>query len=342
MNNIDLLGIIKNEMTRSRKPASRRLPTFYPSEASVKLDDGEVVGGCWRKTWYRVNRIPASNATDFYLSMIYSFGNHIEDVVVEQMKRAGIYENCKVKFYDPKYNVSGELDIVGRYRRDNGSIGLYGVEVKSVYGMGATMTITGRARAWKGQPAFRAKPKDNNLMQTMIYLDQFTPERGAGYALEGFKLLYLPRDKPVDGRSYTVTLVSKDDLSGPLTSYGEEMNDGERYALVESDGLPDYVDTRFSIEDVYAWFAEQKEMFEANVAPDRPFKKYYNEVEVRELYELGKLSKSAFDNFTSGKKNPGHFLCQSYCDYRDFCYKRNGSPREEADNLVQIQGVLTL
>ena len=329
--------MISNELTRTRQPKSRRLPTFYPSSASVKLADGDVVGGCWRSDWYRVNGIEETNKPDFYLAMIFQLGHAVEATVVEAMKKAGIFEANNTKFYDPRYNVSGELDVVGRYRKSDNSIGYYGVEVKSVYGIGATLTITGRSRAWRGQPAVRPKPKDQNLMQTMIYIDQFSSESGGEFELEGFKLLYLPRDKPVDGRYYDISLVSIDDLSGPLLArHRADMKPSNRYALIETEGHDSYVETRFSIEEMYARFAEQKEIFSSDKAPPRPFKKFYTDDEVERLYSLGKLSKTAYTDWENNKKRPGHFLCQSYCNYRDYCYKKSGAPRLEADKLVQI------
>ena len=338
MQEVKLLNLIKSEMTRERVPGARRLPTFYPSSASAQLADGEIIGGCWRSDWYRVNGVEPSNKPDFYLQMIFELGHAVEATVVKAMKNAGIFESNNTKFYDPDLNVSGELDVVGRYRRKDSSIGYYGVEVKSVYGIGATMTITGRSRAWRGQPAFRPKPKDQNLMQTMIYTDQFNPERGDQFALEGFKILYLPRDKPVDGRSYDVTLVTLQDLSGSLLArHKEDMKPSHKYALIETEGYDSYVETRFSIQDIYSRFQQQKEIFAGEAPPPRPYKKFYDDDEVERLYSLGKISKSAYTDWENKKKKPGHFLCQSYCNYRDHCYKRNGAPRAEADKLVNIK-----
>ena len=99
--------------------------------------------------------------------MIHELGNAVERTVIETMKKIGIFESSGVKFYDPKYNLSGELDVTGRYRRPDSTIGYYGVEVKSVYGIGATLSVTGRSRAYRGQPPVNPKPKEQNLMQIM-------------------------------------------------------------------------------------------------------------------------------------------------------------------------------
>lgn len=345
---INLLGIVKNEVCRSRHPTARRMPTFYPSSASVALADGRVEGGCWRADWYRIKGIEPTNDTEFYISMIHRLGKAIEHVVVDSMKEAGMYESAGVKFYDPRINVSGELDIVGRFRdKSSNAIRYFGVEVKSVYGMGATETITGRSRAYKGQLPFRPKPKTSNLLQVMTYLDQFGKHRGDKFFLEGFKLLYLPRDKPNDGREYTIVLVTKDELrQGNMSDvefagYKNEMKADKRYALISTPDFHDYVEVAFSLEDLYERWSEEKRLIDSDTAPPRPFKKFYSEEEVENLYSIDELSKTAYEGFKAGKEKPGHYLCQSYCEYRDFCYTRQGTPRKEADalgkQLVQVE-----
>lgn len=345
--NIDLLRIVKNEVCRTRHPGVRRLPTFYPSSASVELPDGRVEGGCWRADWYRIKGVDPSNGTEFYISMIHRLGKAIEHVVVDSMKEAGVFESASVKFYNPTINVSGELDIVGRFR-DKGSdkIRYFGVEVKSVYGMGATETIMGRSRAYKGQLPFRPKPKPSNLMQVMVYLDEFGKDKGDKFYLEGFKLMYLPRDKPNDGREYTIVLETKETLKQGNMSDGEfaatkaAMRPNERYALISTEGFHDYVETAFSLEDLHKRWTEEKRLIEADTAPPRPFSKFYTEEQVDYLYSIDELSKTAYEGFKAGKEKPGHYLCQSYCEYRDFCYTRTGTPRKEADalgkQLVQV------
>lgn len=335
---INLLEIVKGEICRSRHPRARRLPTFYPSSASIQLPDGRVEGGCWRSDFYRIKGVEVTNPPEFYLSMIHKLGKAVENTVVEAMLQAGVFESAGVKFYDPVINVSGELDIVGRFRR-NGLMRYFGVEVKSVYGNGATETITGRSRAYKGQAAFRPRPKTQNLLQVMTYLDQFSQEKGPNFYLEGFKLLYIPRDKPVDGREYTVFLVRKTDLTAEqLAEFGPLMKDNERYAFISTPDYPDYIETGFSLEDMYSRWNKQLEMMKNDIAPERPYKKVYSKEEVEYLYSIDELSKTAYEDWQKGKSKPGHYLCQTYCEFRDFCYKRDGSPRKEADELAR--GVL--
>ena len=341
---INLLATIKNEICRARHPMARRLPTFYPSSGSVKLENGKVEGGCWQADWYRVNGVVPTDPPEFYISMIHLLGKAIENILVNAMKEAGVYESSGVKFYDPEINVSGELDVVGRFRTKTDSrVRYYLVEAKSVYSQGAVETITGRSRAWKGQAAFRPKPKTQNLLQVMTYLDQFSEARGERFFLEGAKLLYIPRDKPNDGREYTVILVTKETVpqgnmdGADFTSYKAAMQPGKRYAFISTADFPDYVDTRFCLEDMYDRWREQKRLFTEKTAPGRPFKKCYDAEEIEALYLTEDISKSAYEDWQKGRETPGHYLCKSYCEYRSFCYTRQGTPRKEADELVQVK-----
>ena len=111
MDNIDVLDIIKKEITRVRHPAARRNPTFYPSSASAVATDGQVYGGCWRSDWYRIHLVQPTDHPPLYMHMIWALGHAVEAKLVDAMKCAGIYENSGVKFFDKEHNVSGELDL---------------------------------------------------------------------------------------------------------------------------------------------------------------------------------------------------------------------------------------
>lgn len=359
MQNINVLEIIKKEITRQRHPAERRNPTFYPSSASVKLPNGDVLGGCWRADWYRIHGIQATDNASLYMHFTWAYGHTAEALLTDAMKCAGVYENSDVRFFDQKYNISGKLDIVGRYRTSDRSIRYYGVECKSVYGMGVSKTIRGRATKWRGQEPFDPRPKEGNLMQTMIYLDQFSRDQSPQYHLDFFKLIYVPRDKPNDGREFTVTLVTRDDLdSNLLGKFGAEMKEGKRYALIqtgpmypskkfpEGKPIPDHIETRFSLEDIYDRFLEELDMVQNHKIPPRPqnFKPFFSAEEIEERRASDDISKSAYEAWvkagkpaTSLDKTPGHFLCQGYCDYRSFCYTKAGKPKKAADKVGLVQ-----
>lgn len=343
-----LLPIVKNEIRRARHPSGSRAPNLYPSSASVLAPSGKVLGGCHRADWYRIHKVEPTNAAEFYMEMVYTLGKAIELKFVDGMKCAGIYESSGVRFYIPEFRLSGELDIVGRYRPTPDTVGYYLVEVKSVYGLGVQKTITGRTRAYKGQKAFDPYPKESNIMQVMLYTDHFDGVKTPGNKLDFSKLIYLPRDNPSDGREYTVSLITKADLNESLLlQYGDLMADGYRYALVQTKGFPDKIETRFSLEEIYRRYSEFiNDYLLKGIPPPRSYSKFLSEQEIEEDLAEEELSASMYDKWVkAGKpksdlaKTPGHFLCQSYCEFRDFCWDKKGNPNPEADlvGLVQIE-----
>ena len=180
-------------------------------------------------------------------------------------------------------------------------------------------------------------------MQVMIYLDQFGP-RHPDYELDFFKMIYLPRDKPNAGREYTITLVTTNsDIPSEMKRH---MTPHERYALIQTEDFSDKV-SEFSVEDIHRRAEEQKRIFDAEgEVPERPlnFKKFYTEEEIERYRAQGDISKTAYTNWEKAGKplndlesTPGHFMCQSYCEYRGFCYLRDGSPRPEADAVGLVR-----
>jgi len=326
------MPIVERELTRKRHPTERRNPTLYPSSASVKLANGRQIGGCWRADWYRIHDVPDSDPSNLYIKLSHILGNAVEKAIIEGMKRAGIYEHEDVRVYVKDFNLSGKLDIVGRYRADDSSTRYYGTEAKSCWGQGALKHIKGRARPWKGQPAFQPKPKDSALMQTMIYLWECSEGKGTDFVLDWFQLIYIPRDQTGMYREYTVTLVEID---------------GKHYAKLETEDFLPYIEKRFSVEDIYASTEEEMRYINEGIIPERTYKRFYSEEEIEALRDEEEIGKTAYEDWVKAgkplaslKDTPGHFLCQSYCEYRSFCYLRNGKPNPEADLVGIREGAL--
>ncbi len=175
----DLVQSTENFMTRKGFRGDTGMH-FYPSEGSVKVVDAngnrEVLGNCLRASYFRCvgeQGAPYSVRTQF----IFSLGKHVEDMLVEIWKKMGIYEARSVKFYNPDFNVSGELDVVLRNPLTDA---LFGVEVKSFYGYFAGAQIMGTKRK-------AGVPKSSQLLQTLIYAKEFEGQ------LDHFKMWYQER-----------------------------------------------------------------------------------------------------------------------------------------------------
>src|SRR3990167_3171781 len=202
MSNYNILATTDTYLTRL--PVVNPVPSkhYYPSEASVisKDSDGDsiVLGACQRASYFRVT-LPFGEGERPSARMEYIFaqGKMIENWLVEQWKRMGIFEANSVRFQIPEYNISGELDVVIREPPPPAGDGkLAIVEIKTIYGYNATKEIFGN-KSTVGQP------KPQNLLQTLIYLYAFQDK------FEHAKLIYVARDNPTNRREFRIEL-SKD------------------------------------------------------------------------------------------------------------------------------------
>jgi CRISPR/Cas system-associated exonuclease Cas4 (RecB family) len=275
---------------------------FYPSEASVVLTDqfGDRVvhGGCLRASYFRCTGeegIPHSARSQ----SIFELGKAVEKMLVDNWREMGIFVAKSVRFQNPEYNLSGELDVV---LRDPETGMLFGTEVKSFYGYQASVEIFGN----KSQAG---KPKKNNLLQTLVYMWEFQRE------LDHFKLFYEDRG---DGskRSFDIRIVP------------EELEDG---SIVHYPKIDTSVIKAFTIEDMYGRYGQLCEHMIKGSVPERDFELYYSNERIEKDHSNGKISDSKLNKFKKVSKRdgsvryverdrPGDWQC-SYCKFKDLCWK---------------------
>jgi hypothetical protein len=77
--------------------------------------DGVVHGQCLRAVWYRLNNYVSTNPPNARAQWIFAFGNMFEAQFIAQVKQMGLWVDDHVKWYNPDYHVSGELDLVIRH-----------------------------------------------------------------------------------------------------------------------------------------------------------------------------------------------------------------------------------
>ena len=313
---------------------------LYPSEASVSYQNshGEVVvkGTCIRRAWLRIKvaeqmaktrqkqvDIPIRDKmisvvpTRIDLGSLWRFkaGDYFELLVKDQMRDAGILHTGHKKFFTPLrygYFLSGELDMIAKNPLSGG---LLGTEVKSISGYDAQRQIIGDPyRRWKG------KPKHSHVMQAAIYDDQW-PE------LEEFKLLYICRDNQLK-----VEFDIKVDTSDPSKPI---FIDGERIK-------------EYTLSDVYNRYYVLCQQLTAGTIPARDYDLIYSDDQMNRMSARKELSKTNAETwkkywdreqeYKSGKKNirrlkrpvvsPWNCL-PHYCPFSNFCYREDGSSRDD-------------
>ena len=273
---------------------------LYPSEASVVITDefGDkvVYGGCLRASYMRCTGIEGEPFTARSYG-IFELGNAVENMLVNDWKEMGIYEANSVRFQNEEYNLSGELDAV---LRDPETGLLFGTEIKSFYGYYAATEIF-------GNKSKVGKPKWNNLLQTLVYVNEFKN------TLDHFKLFYEDRG---DGakKSFDVRIVANELEDGTIVHYPKVDN-----KVIKS----------FTIEDIYKRFSQLNTAILEGQIPEREFELFYTNERIEKDHDNGKISDSKFKKFKKVYKNgttkyvekdrPGDWQC-SYCRYKDLCY----------------------
>lgn len=291
---MDIWKIVDDHLMRAPAIHVDRLPTFYPSSAScINEEDGtSPIGACLRMNYYRCLGYEKSDKDSVWSQYVFAGGNIWEDWVTEQLKQAGPWLANSVKFVDTQRYISGEIDIIVQ---DPDDFSKHIVEVKTFYGYEAKKRIVGNSKV-------KPSPKDPNLLQAMIYNDQFSDQ------IDGTCLVYFARDDH-SRQQFNIKLVEIDGRRYPEISTKWR---GSNYK---------YVDKRISIEGIYERYETLLEHLQKKELPPADYKHNYTKEEIEQMYEAGDLSKTAYTNYQSNpEKNPcGYFMCQKYCGYRTQC-----------------------
>lgn len=314
-----LWDTLDKQLTKKRFSGKRR-DSLYPTESSVvavdpKTKKAYVRGGCNRKAWYRLMGFPESDPPTVKSLYIFEMGHLIEGMIAELSKLAGIYNNSSVKFWDKSSHVSGEIDLVFELPVDGEGHYIFG-EAKNTWGgqirngeeQGKCKELfdhhEGRG---KNRGLVKAKPKDQNLLQLVIYLYTHRDDE----KLIGGKLIYFVRDN-CNRTEFDVVLV-KEGLRHRVMVNGE-------------------IDKSFFVEDVYARYSELAKKInddymavkggakkEDLTPPDRDYDLIYPKARFDELVADGKLSKAKQEAYAEKKEPVGDWNC-SYCNFKRLCH----------------------
>jgi len=285
----NLIALTDEHLTRPRV----HFPTndfFNPSASSVRWLDKHniprVSGTCLRASYYRYTG-QQGLPTDAYSEWIFRLGKKVEEILVEEWKQMGLWVGNNMKFYDKENNISGEIDVI---LMDPETRQLVATEVKSFYGYYATKEIC-------GTPKQQGRPKTGHILQTLIYLDVCKRHNILDYA----KLVYYARDA-AKRKEFNIDIVQDGEHKRPMIN-----------------GVIDY---RFTIEEIYDRYKELQEYLDRKELPPADYELRWDGPKVKKFYDLGEVSKTAFEDFTKNpEKNPvGDWQC-SYCAYKHCCWK---------------------
>src|ERR1017187_3721546 len=153
-------GALLSQETRTAHAA--RTPRVWPSEASAVLfaqRESDIIGGCHRKSYWRLTGEPQTNTIDVIGARRFRTGRAMELDIITLAKDAGVFVACGVRYHVADIDLPLELDLVVCDPDDNK---LYIVENKTIYGYVSNKKVIKEGR-----------PKLEGVMQSVIYLNEF-------------------------------------------------------------------------------------------------------------------------------------------------------------------------
>ena len=139
-----------------------RTPRVWPSEASAVLfaqRESDIIGGCHRKSYWRLTGEPQTNTIDVIGARRFRTGRAMELDIITLAKDAGVFVACGVRYHVADIDLPLELDLVVCDPDDNK---LYIVENKTIYGYVSNKKVIKEGH-----------PKLEGVMQSVIYLNEF-------------------------------------------------------------------------------------------------------------------------------------------------------------------------
>ena len=146
----------------TRDAYAAKTPRVWPSEASAVLFDqreSAIIGGCHRKSYWRLVGEPQTNKVDVIGARRFRTGRAMELDIISLAKKAGVFVACGVRYHVADIDLPLELDLVVI---DPETKALYIVENKTIYGF-----MAGKKVIREGHP------KMEGVMQSVIYLNEF-------------------------------------------------------------------------------------------------------------------------------------------------------------------------
>jgi hypothetical protein len=260
---------------------------FYPTSASCIDSKGKIHGACLRKNAYEFYGIEPTNPLKADAFYTFGVGKHIELMLVDWLQKMGLFIDHNVKFFNPDFFLSGELDVV--IRETPGSDQMVCVEIKSSHGPYFTMeNVTGK----EGQPP---KPKEDHVQQVSLYLDNFD---NLPYAI----LVYIGRDN-FSRTEYIIRLVEQD---------------GNKYPEITRADGSSYVDYNLGLADIYNRYRDLLDYIKHKQLPPRDYVPLMDQKMVDKLYEAGEITANKKKKWEKGECLTTEFHC-TYCNFRNLC-----------------------
>ena len=280
---------LKNPYDIKRQPSDSN----YPSSASIKIinsfGEEEIIGSCLRREAYRRLGILKTDPDDAEGLLKMKAGKAIEEFIVLDYMKMGIWRGNNTKFYIKDLNVSGETDVFVEINKK-----ILGIELKTSYGDYFDVEILGaKAPFWVKIAETGGYPKLEHLLQLVPYLFYWKKHN----VTDEFRLQYFNRGSFKNSREYIVTI------------------DNDGYLIV--DGIKNDI---IGLEPVIKRFKILDSFVEKNELPPQEFYLKYPESVARKLVDTGRKKEYWFNNWKHSKGICGDWLC-TYCGWKTECWR---------------------
>lgn len=273
-------SIYQKYITDKGSRLERDCNVFWPSQASVILSDGTVIGTCLRQSFYNIRRIPITDPPPVSRIRKMAYGNKIEEYELEKAQEAGILLAKGVPFelVVGHIIIKGKLDGIGNHEQR-----IKCMEYKTSGGYSFKKQIFGS----ETKAGF---PRWSNLMQVMLYLDGFREHKE--YMFTEAVLIYIDRET-CQTTEFVITL--KDD---------HPVIDGEMI-------------TKLTLSSIYKRYETLYKYLSSNTLPPMDYRPFINMVEAADMYRKEKISKIAYNSWQ--KIGYGCDLDCSFCEWNRQC-----------------------
>jgi len=289
---MQFLYMINDRLLENQRLPEKREPLrFWPSEASAFVD-GKMWGwGCHRKIFWSANGMLNTNRSPITSRRSQIMGKAFEEkeieLLIDHPNITEVVSNFKLKgTLGNGIDISGEIDSIIRM----GDL-WQGIEYKTGHGKYYRDEVMGTTY----QSGF---PKDNYIMQVMLYLELLKTHPDLKGKISEFEIYCMDRDK-CETVSHMLSL----------------SHDG--YPVINGE-----IFEKINIQDIIDRFTVIKYNIESDILPRGDFTSYYSIREVKEMYMRKKIAK--WQKLRWEKAGYGCDIQCAYCNYLHRCQHANG------------------
>jgi hypothetical protein len=296
---------------------SRGKSGFYPSQTSIKLDDGTVLGGCHRQIYYDWNNYEREGEANADWTLAAIMGEWYHTGITEELRAHPIETGITVlaeelPFFDKELFVSGRVDML---LLDNETNTIFGEDTKSV-------------GEWVCKKTVHA-PKWEHVLQCALYLWVFQNKTNPGdIPISHWSILYISRDENWDLKAYKHGSKLKQIWQFDLTF----SDDKDPYVIIENERGEKTHHMNIRMSGIIKRFKTLKEKMSKDELPDRDYEAQYDDAKMVAMHKAGQLEfkkdQAVVDKWLKkGATGPlglimGDSACR-FCPYTTQCYSKN-------------------